>query len=155
MSTRTKGFTLVEILVVMGIFGLLASVGMFLSFDFYRTFSFHSEQNKLVSVLEKARGEAINNICIGSTCTEGKAHGVHIGSDKYTIFQTESDWASRETGVDEDIEAGGGAFQVTGLTEVVFDPLSVHTTDTGTITLTADTGQTSNITINSEGQIDW
>ena len=65
----SKGFTLMEVLVVIALLGVIFSLSVFISLDTYRGSSFRNERDTLVGVLQEARSEAMNNICIGGTCT--------------------------------------------------------------------------------------
>src|SRR5438876_578690 len=65
------GFTLIEVMIVMAIFALLASLGLIIGMDFYRSYSFNSERNVALAVLRKARTEAMVNV-------DQAAHGVRI-----------------------------------------------------------------------------
>ena len=85
-ESREAGFTLMEVLLVIGMFVILAGFGLFVSMETYRGSNYHSDRSLLIAVLERARAEAINNICSGGSCADGAAHGVHIQSDKYILF---------------------------------------------------------------------
>src|SRR3989344_9280246 len=61
-SLSLTGFTLTEILVVVGIFALLMSFSLVVSLDIYRGDSFRAEQDFVISILQKARSQSINNI---------------------------------------------------------------------------------------------
>jgi len=154
----SKGFTLIEILVVVVIIGLILSMGLITSFDSYRGYTFRSERAVLVSTLEKARSHAINNVCLGSGCTTGKPHGVHIGPSEYVIFQGAT-YLTRDTAVDNVI-ARNSAIQITGPSEVIFDQLTgdlkpqLFPTAEIEITITQD-NRISTTTINNEGTINW
>ena len=76
---RINGFTLIEIIIVIAIVGIIASFGLFISMDFYRGYAFLSEQKIAVSVLQKARNQAMSNI-------NQLPHGVHFESNKYVIY---------------------------------------------------------------------
>jgi len=56
------GFSLIETLVVVGLFGMLIALGLLLSMDAWRGTSFQSEQDIVISLLYKARSRAISNI---------------------------------------------------------------------------------------------
>jgi len=56
-----KGFTLLETLVVMGIFIVLMGVGGVIGFNAYKGYLFRSERSTAVSVLERARSRAMAN----------------------------------------------------------------------------------------------
>lgn len=150
-STR-KGFTLVEILVVVAMFTIVGGIGLLVSMDSYRGSSFYADRNLFVATLERARAEAIHNICFG-TCIDGKPHGVHIASGTYTVFQGIS-YAARDATLDATFSANS-SFTHTGLTDVVFTQLSGTTTNVGDITLSDKANHVSTTTIGSEGQITW
>jgi len=141
------GFTLTEILVVMGLLAIFASFSMFISMDFYRSFSFRAEKNIAVSVLMKARSKALANV-------GEKTHGVHFESNKYVLFQgTPYDPGDSNN---EDIFINP-TVSTSGLIEVTFDQLTGRTTLTPpATTLTIISGVKSVvITINEEGRIEW
>ncbi len=150
-----KGFTLIEILVVVAIMGLLLSVGLITSFDSYRGYSFRSERAVLVSVLEKARSRAMSNIF------ETK-HGVCYIAPNYIIFRGPSCNPSAST---NEIIPGNATISVTGLDQsnpIVFNQLSGNLyhvppyfpTEEIQITVTQD-NRSSIIKINNEGTINW
>lgn len=75
-----QGFTLVELLVVVGITTTLLGSALFMGIDSYKRYAFHAEQQVVVSVLEKARSRSLNNI-------QQSAHGVCFKGSHYVIFQ--------------------------------------------------------------------
>lgn len=164
-SHSVPGFTLIEILVVMGILVIVAGFGLFVSMDSFRGYSFHSERDSLISILQKARSQAVNNMCFGaSACTSGKAHGVHIavqgGVLTYTVFQGNT-YNAADT-LNEVIPAryAAVAVGVGGFTDITFSPLAATTTPTPitarTLHLYDSAGKdSSDISINAEGQILW
>lgn len=154
-STRS-GFTLLEILVVMGLVLMVVAFGLIVSFDDYRGFTFRNERDIVVNVIQKARSQAMNNMCFGSTCTDGKPHGVYFGTTgQYIIFQGTT-YASRDNAVDEVIESKDNASTVTGLTSVVFNTVRGDAVTTGGSTLTVTQhGRSSTITIEPEGRVWW
>ena len=147
-----RGFSLIEIIVVMSLFIAVAGMGLFVSMDSYRGFMFRSERDSVVSLLNKARSQALNNMCFGATCSGGKAHGVHFAAGQYTIFQGYT-YAGRDVASDEVVAARDLAASVTPLTDIVFSPLAA-TTSSGTFTVTQDS-HSSVITVGTEGQIQW
>lgn len=150
------GFTLLEVLVVMGIMTILGGFALIVSMDAYRGFAFRAERDMLISVLHKARSQSMNNVCLGTGCTDGKPHGVHVETGQYVIFQGAS-YATRDSAVDEVIVASNGAASISplSLSNVMFTQLSGVATPVGTIGLIDTAGHISTTTINSEGQISW
>jgi len=147
-----KGLTLIEILVVIGLLAIIAGSFSFINLDSWRASIFRGERNLLVSVLQRARSQSINNVCLGGGCTDGQPHGVAIQADKYIIFQGPS-FAARKTAVDEIISANTLVSHA-GLTEIVFEQLSGNASPAGNITL-KDIVRTAAISVNEEGAINW
>lgn len=150
ISNQNNGFTLIELVITIGLVALIAGLGMLLSFDYYRNNSFFSEQKIITSVLQKARNQAMNNICLG-TCTEGKKHGVRFETDKYVIFQG-NNFSSRDTAYDEEVKISP-TISISGMTEVVFDQLSGNATVTGGNLTVSSNGRSAIIEVNSNGRI--
>ena len=141
-----RGFTLIEILVVVGIFAILATYALFLSMDFYRRYSFRSERDILVNVLQRTRTRALSNI-------NASAHGVRIEPGQYTIFQ-----GSYNTSPDYEVIKPN--YNVTITTpvspsplDIIFQPLTGDTATTS-VTLSSDLNH-STIWINPEGRISY
>ena len=155
-SLSQTGFTLLEVLVVMGIMTMLGGFALIVSMDVYRSFSFRTERDMLISVLQKARSQSMSNMCLGPGCTDGRPHGVHVSTGQYVVFQGAT-YATRDVSVDEVIAAENGAARIapSSLTDVVFTQLSGAAAPVGTIGLLDDAGHISTTTINSEGQITW
>lgn len=153
----TRGFSLIEIVVVIGLFSIIAAFGLFVSMDDLRGYRFHTERDVVVSVLHKARSQAVNNMCFGGGCTDGKPHGVHFMAGQYVIFQG-STYATRDTALDEVVPQEDGATTVTGPTDVIFAQLSgmvtTNPSTAGAVTV-AGPSRTSVITVGPEGTITW
>ena len=138
------GFTLIEILITLSIIVVLAGLGLFLGFDVYRGYAFRYERNVAVSILQKARSEAMNNI-------NQLPHGVRIEDSSYIVFQGSTFDSTTSTNIRIPISK---SVAVGGTNEIIFDELSGDVTTPGTITLTNGV-RTTNITINNVGRIDW
>lgn len=150
-AKAARGFTLMEILVVVGLLAIIGGFGMFLSMETYRATIFKDDRSILISALYKARSQSVNNMCFGAGCTDGVSHGVHIENGAYTVFQGTT-YTVGDT--NNEVIQGSPSVTVGGLTDVVFTKLSGETI-AGTITLTNGDGHTSTITLNSEGMISW
>lgn len=157
-----RGFTLIELVIVVGLLAIIGSFTLVLSFNSYKGYLYRTDRDVLVAALQHARALAIGNVCSGTTtnCTDGRAHGVAIRPvdhpESYVIFQGPS-YANRDQAVDSELDSApttvfpGG----TDLSEVVFKQLSGSATTSGTITMTDDAGRSSVITIGPDGQISW
>ncbi len=155
-AKKVGGFTLLEMLIVVSLLGGLSVFGLIVGMESYRSYMFHSDRDMLIAVLQKARSQSINNICIGTSCTNGKSHGVYIDGDTFTLFQG-SNYPSRDIYADEEFSIARSALAVStsSLTEVVFKQLSAEVSTPGIITLSDGMGNFSKIIINSEGGISW
>ena len=140
-----RGFTLVEIVVVLAIFGLLVGLGLFMSMDAYRGFNFRSERDVVVSELQRARSHAMAN-------RYGKAWGVCYIAPDYIVFRGTACVAGAST---NELLSAAPSVTITGLNPpgVVFSQLSGATTAT-TIQITQD-NRTTTVSINHEGTINW
>ncbi len=140
------GFTLIEVLIVIAIFSLLAGFGLLISMDFWRSYSFSSERTIAVSVLQKARTQSMINL-------DQAPHGVRIDSTGYTIFEG----ASYVPGaLLNEVITKQPAIAITctlSPCDIIFGQLS-GTSTPSTVTI-SDGQRSANITINNEGRIDW
>ena len=145
------GFTFIELLTVLGIVAITCGFALFVSIDTFHGTNFRSDRSVLAAILQRARAQAMNNICVG-ICTDGKPHGVHIDSRHYVLFQGDTyDYNDPQNAV---FEASPGTSHA-GMSDIVFSQLSATTSTVGNITLTDQEGHSSTITIGSEGQIAW
>lgn len=150
--TNKKGFTLIEILITIGISTIVLSIGAFANVNLFTREIARSEEATLVAVLQKARSRAMNNI-------DGVKHGVRIenGSDYYTVYEfpyVSSNPTNQKIWREKKVNIPDGDIVSSGVGYVVFDQLSGETT-AGTIVLVDTTGRTENIVISSNGLIAW
>lgn len=142
---QDKGFTLIEIIIVLAIFAGLSVMGLIIGIDAYSRYLFQSDLSKAATLLQKARSSALSNI--GET-----SHGVYFGDpEKFILFRGAS-FATRDALFDRPVDKSK-AVATTGLTEIAYTPLSGTTTD-GTVVLN-DGIRSATIIINHEGLIDW
>ncbi len=141
---RQLGFTVVELLVVIGIIVIAAAFGLFVSMDFYRGYSFSAERMVVVAALEQARNRAMNNY-------DESAHGVHFESGRYVVFHGPAYVPGDPR---NEVIAASPTVSVSGPADIAFSQLSGEVAAPGTVTLTSG-ARSSAITINHEGSIDW
>ncbi len=150
-QNKFDGFTLIEVLIAMVILAVIFSLGLFISFDFYKSYSARQERDVVISILQKARSQAMDNI-------DQSRHGVHFASPlQYVLFECNpatacTSYTGADTSKNISIAPAYGV-SITG-TDVVFDQLTGNCDNPATITVTAN-GKTQTISINSQGRIDW
>jgi prepilin-type N-terminal cleavage/methylation domain-containing protein len=156
-----KGFTLVEIVIVIAILAVIFSLGMFISFDVYKSYSFRSEKSVILSVLQKARSRALANV-------NQTRHGVRFESSpaRYIIFECPlaSSQCSNYTASSSDIIVDA-ARQISFIPPspnlpftIIFEQLSgdcVNCLNPETVIAVSDGVRSYTVTINSEGMISW
>ena len=142
--TFEKGFTLIEIIVVISIIAIIISFGMTIDLGVFKRDLFKAEQSTIVSVLEKARSRSMANMF-------ESAHGVcyDSGTDNYIIFRDTCGSAFTEF-----IPANAN-IEITFPT-VTFDQLTGNSNSASDIIIHMKDGvKETDITINHEGKIDW
>jgi prepilin-type N-terminal cleavage/methylation domain-containing protein len=147
----TTGFTLMEMLVVIGLVGVIATMSLFIDINSFRGDAFRSEVNNLGIALQTARADALNNI-------DQERHGVAIkpvGYDGYVVFEGNS-YDTRDNSKDENTKSSYEVnFSPTSPTEITFDQLSGNAEDTDITMIDPNRNITAVISINHEGKISW
>jgi prepilin-type N-terminal cleavage/methylation domain-containing protein len=149
---ETTGFTLIEVLVVLGIVSVLLSSTLFFNFDTYRGDAFRAEGKILQSLLQTARADAMNNI-------GQQPHGVALhpdGYNGYVIFEGE-DYAHADIHTLVQIpESYHISLSLDSPHEIVFSQLSGDADFQGEIILIdAERQASTSIYINYEGNISY
>jgi Tfp pilus assembly protein FimT len=138
-----RGFTFVEIIIVIGLFTMLAALGLCVSMDTFRGGLHRSEEAMAVSLLQKARSSAMAN-------DDQMPWGVCVQEHNYVLFRGATCAAGGVT--DEEIPLQDTS-TVTFSAPIIFSQLSA-TTSGGTITIVQGT-HTDTIVVNQEGTILW
>lgn len=138
-----RGFTLLEVIVVVAIFSILATLGLFMGMDTFSGTLRRSERDIVVSMLQKARSRALAN-------TEQSSWGVCYSAPDYVLFRGTMCTAGLSTNEPTPAHATNPA---TFSAPVVFSQLSATTTG-GVVTVVEGT-RTSTITITAAGAISW
>ena len=138
-----NGFTIIEVVVVLGILGILMVATAPVAWEFYQGIDLKSEYQNYQAYLKLARAYALSN-------KNASPHGVYFGPGGATIFQG-SNFAARNQSKDQFFPKSAFV-DVAGVSEVNFAPLSGKSSD-ATITLSNKRGSY-NININAQGKIE-
>ena len=162
--SQEKGFTLIEIMIAVAILLAILSLGLIISLDFYKSYSFGSEKEVIVSMLQKARSQSLNNI-------NQVRHGVHFENDSgltYILFECEAATPQCNSYVatagDIVVHSSFGISLTSPITpfDIIFDQLSgdciISTTfdcSNENPIIINDENKTDDVRVNKEGAINW
>lgn len=141
------GFTLIEVMIVISILMILGSAAMVFGIDAYTRSLCQSEYDAYLSLLYKARNQAMSNVYKNS-------HGVHVGAVAHAVFPGNTYQANNPLNEAYDRVS---STTISSPADMVFGQLSgrVDSFHVGTTTV-GDSGSTciNTIYINHEGAID-
>ena len=143
-----KGFTLPELLIVIGIIVILAAAAV----PIYGNLQVSSQLNESTSLIIQTLRTAQQN---SQARVNNAGHGVWFAADSYTLYQGSS-YIGRDTDYDRQQAVDSSIIIATTLPggEINFSKSLGEPDNTGTITLTHDTGGERVININSLGAIE-
>jgi len=145
MPRKVSGFTLIEVLVVIGLLGLVASLGSAIGFDTLGRSATREERDTLVSLLWSARARALANV-------HESAQGVHIDWNTYVLFEGSS---YNSSDPDNQVISRNPTVNISGGTDIIFAQLSGDVaTGVGTLTMSGPTGEAT-VVMNGAGRIEW
>jgi prepilin-type N-terminal cleavage/methylation domain-containing protein len=143
-NAKKRGFTLIEIVVVIALVGIIAAMGTVVGFDALSRSNVHEERDLLVTLLTGQRAKALANI-------NELDHGVHIDQDahEYTLIGSNPNTIDSDEALTIDIDGNSQG-------EVVFEQLSGNTSCDPVCTITVSDGAKSQIIeVNKVGRIEW
>ncbi len=137
-----KGFSLIEILVVISIFSILFSLSSLLFNSFKSNSNLEITTTTIVEALRLAKANAQSG-------KDDSRWGIKIFSTEVKIFKGNSYAQSAPTNNGLTFPSN---ITATGLSEIIFEKVTGSTLTTGTITIT-NSAKNKNITINEKGTI--
>ncbi len=166
LTKTSAGFTLIEVIIVIAIISFVAAFGLTLNINDWDGFSFRSDCDAIINALLLARSRAVNNICLGSDCADGKPHGIYFNNSSRQIVVFQGDSYNDHDPANEKIELENKSISVFAADEngsvidkVVFEQLSGGLkggSDLITIKLNdVSSWRTAVIQINKVGRIDY
>ena len=149
---QQKGFTYIELLMVIGIIGVILSFGIVMNIDSVTRTSILQERDLVVSLLlASARAQALANV-------DDVSHGIHIDNTnhRYVFFKgnnyVEDATSNRITPfTSEHITITHSS----GATDILFERLSGNVSAGAGTLIISGNGMEQRITITDVGQIDW
>ncbi|MDO8686633.1 MAG: prepilin-type N-terminal cleavage/methylation domain-containing protein [Candidatus Berkelbacteria bacterium] len=146
-----KGFTLIEALITIAIIAILAGLSSLSIVNFGKSSDIEGGRTTVVQALRQAQSNSMANL-------DQKTWGVHFESSKVIIFadtggvfnpaDTNNQVKLMPKGVNIAFDFGGGV-------DLLFEKGKASTLTPGTITLSSTGNTTPEVTINSEGMIDY
>ncbi len=106
-----KSFTLVEIILVIAVFGILISFLVPVGLNFYKSQQLEAVTQELIQTLRRAQLKAMS-------VEMDSSFGVYLTNDNYTLFKGNS-YEDRDTQYDEVFDLSQ-IIRISGLSEVVF-----------------------------------
>ena len=143
---KKRGFTLVEVIVVIAIFAVFSSISIFSYSGFKNRNILNIAAYDTIDAMRHAQGNA-------QKMKKDSQWGVKVFSDKVVIFKGTT-YASRDTAFDQNLDFPE-QIDVSGSTEIVFDKITGWTDDVGTTTVTGTDGSSKQIFINEKGTITY
>ena len=141
-----KGFTLLEVLLSVATISVIAGIGI----PIYQSLQVRNDLDIAAITIAQnfRRAQTLSQAMDGDT-----TWGVRMQSGNITLFQGAS-YAGRNVNFDEVFDVPI-SIAPSGVQEVVFTKFSGEPQITGTVTLTTNTNETRNITINEKGMVSY
>ena len=144
---RQEGFTLIEMILVVAIIALLAGFGVPIYYSFLAKNDLEVAAGTTTQLLRRAQ--------LNSQAMVGDSSwGVKVQNSGATLFKGTSYSAVRDTSGDEVFSFANNLI-VSDLTEILFTKFTGVVSTVGTTTLTLPSGELKNITINSQGVVNY
>lgn len=141
-GANKSGFTIFELLIVMGLVAVISVIGVPVGLNFYLSYQLDAETSLFTSVLRQARNLAMIN-------QNESDHGVYLDDEKFILFQGSS-FVSRTVAQDR-VFPRSSLVTVSGPGEIIFSALSGQTASS--TYFLSDVNKTANVYVNAEGLV--
>ena len=147
-----KGFTLIEILIAVGIMALLFGLSAQPLLTFYRNIRFQGAVENVLTMLDEARKSTLSSY-------NSSQYGVHFETNRVVLFRgatfTEPNPENEEYNFSDIIEISTISL-AGGVDDVIFERISGETSATGTIEVSLLAGSTTSklITVHGSGLVE-
>ena len=146
-----KGFTLVEVLIVLGILAILSVIIFSTFIEFRKNQALVMDTDTVVEVLRQARNQTLLS-------KASSVYGVHFTSSKITLFTGENYVENTATNQDFTLNSTDTILTISIVpagVDVVFNRLTGETVNSGTITVSLSGGlKSKTVTIYKTGLIE-
>ncbi|MEW6617535.1 MAG: prepilin-type N-terminal cleavage/methylation domain-containing protein [Patescibacteria group bacterium] len=146
------GLSLLEVLIVIGILGIITAVGSGIFKEFVKNTEIDSVKNKIIFDLKQAQGKAM----AGDSGLVWGVYFVNSTDDYYQIFSTPTNYASASTTIQESYYLPGQIYfsaPTSTPVEVLFQKIRGTVSGTSTIILVSSSTPTSTIIVAPSGLI--
>lgn len=140
-----RGFTIIELLVVLAIFFVLVAIFTPMAISFYQMEALNKTQDQLVWLLREARDNAVNQ-------KNNSFFGVRVLEDNFILFQGESYINRIET--EDQVVSFPDNIKISGDDEIIFAPTTGFVSSNGLIKLIS-AGVSKEINVNKIGVINY
>ncbi|HBB57012.1 TPA: hypothetical protein DEW47_04055 [Patescibacteria group bacterium] len=147
-----KGFTLLELVIVIGILAVIAAVSSPLLRGIIKKIEVDSSSQSIVAFLKEARTNAMTGM-------SGRKWGVHfvngVNDDYYEVFSTPTGYNDAEKTINSIAYLPQGIYftDPVATADIIFGKIAGTTTATTTISLSSPDGITKTITVTPTGTI--
>ena len=148
-----EGFTLIEVLIVIGVMALLVGLSSLSLVSFGKGSELDSARTSVVQALRESQSNSLANL-------GNNPWGVHFEANKVVIFQDTGSGYNPGDSVNNRTKVMPKgvtiSWSLTGGTDyLMFDKGLGTTLNNGTVTITSTANTTATVTINKEGMIDF
>lgn len=141
---KTKGFTLIEMLLVVALLVSISALTIPIGLSFFRAQILSEASNGIISALRESYSRAV-------AVKTDSSYGVRVTNDSYVLFRGDS-YNERIPEYDETFHLPGGLI-VSGLDEIVFAPVSGTPSSYGVTSLSLF-GVVRTVSVNEKGLVE-